>query len=229
MLKCLWRDIFCLSAECCSRCCLWWMPLCRSCRLRMPTGRIRRSANPSSEFIPIGNGPSASFSTPASRRSCQRSPQRRRLLSRRRHPQPSSPTPRQKRASARHLHSSCRLSPKSRNRSCNGNARLQSIALPRRWFRSRNNRDLGSLTTAHGIARGKSVHRAGMTWRAPCANSSQRQVSKCWRWRTPDLAPRLRSDQSTLACLSGSQSPIRCATTVSFVDSLPMLPSWISV
>jgi hypothetical protein len=121
--ECLSRDIFSLLAECCSRCCLFRMPVCRNCRLA--TGQI--SICPLSVSIPIRNGRSALFTIPTSRRSFLRTSRTQiasRLLQR-------SPTPPPRRG--RHLHSCNHPMPtsyshpiqKSGNRRCNANARLR--------------------------------------------------------------------------------------------------------
>src|SRR3954462_9846865 len=50
--QCPWRDIFPLSAACCSRCFLSWTRAFRNSRSR----RSQRSICPSFVFLPIGNG-----------------------------------------------------------------------------------------------------------------------------------------------------------------------------
>jgi len=149
--ECPWRDIFCLLAEYCSRCCLFRMHICRNCQLR--TGQI--PICPSSAFIPIGNGRSALFTTRASRRSFLRRSRTRMPASR---PRQRSPTSRPRRRCGRHLHSCNHPMPSSyndpnqkrRNRSCNANAKLRRDAWRRRWSWWRGNRNLAFLATASG-------------------------------------------------------------------------------
>src|SRR6266566_5027485 len=116
-----------------------------------------------------------------------------------------SPTSRQRRACGRRLRSSCRLSQRNRKRSCNENARLQDRGLPRRWFRSRNNRDLAFFPT---------------TVRTTAGGKLRPPHQLCIPGRSRPLYAAL----STTVQVGGRQSPTRCATTVSLVGIFPMLP-----
>jgi hypothetical protein len=77
--ECPWRDIFTLSAACCSRCCSFWTRVFQNPR----SWRKQKSICPSFVFIQIGNGRSALCTIPASRRSFRRRSQVQRASSRR--------------------------------------------------------------------------------------------------------------------------------------------------
>jgi hypothetical protein len=153
--ECLWRDTFSLWAGCCSRCCLFRMPICRNCRL--PPGQI--PTYPLSASIPIGNGRSALFTIPISRRSFLRT-SRTQIASRLRQ---RSPMPRSRRW--RHL-LSCKHPmptsyghpiPKSGNRRCNANAKLRSDPRRRPQSSWRSDPNLAFLGEASGEQRADKV------------------------------------------------------------------------
>jgi hypothetical protein len=138
------RDIFSMLVAYCSRCYLLRRHIFRNCRLH--TGSIRILT--ASAFIPIGNGRSALFTTPASQPSPLRRSRVRSKAPRRRQ---QSPLP--GRGSRRHLGNCHRLMPifckhpiqKSDSRTSNASAKLQDDTRRRLCSWWHGNRDLAGL------------------------------------------------------------------------------------